>query len=135
MDRPSHDKPLILLLEDEALIALNLQDELQDAGYEVAGPFADCFAALEWLRTATPDAAILDATLNDGSCHGVAVELRRRAIPFLIHSGHQEDHKLLAEFRHLIWLEKPVPSPVLVWECRQLLGGDKQAALGSTGLG
>jgi DNA-binding response OmpR family regulator len=129
MDRPSYDNPLILLLEDEALIAFNLQDELQDAGYEVAGPFGDCSAALEWLQTAKPDAAILDATLNDGSCHGVAVELTRRGIPFLIHSGHQEDHEPLAEFRHLIWLEKPVPSPVLLQKCQQLLGGGKQAAL------
>src|SRR6478609_10310805 len=55
MDRPSSRRPLALVLEDEAMIALNLQDELQDAGYRVAGPFTTCSAALEWLGTATPD--------------------------------------------------------------------------------
>src|SRR3712207_509670 len=116
-------KPLVLILEDEALIALNLQDELQDAGYEVASPFTACSAALEWLQTATPDMAILDATLNDGSCHSVAVELSRRGVPFLIYSGHQEDQQLLAELQHITWIEKPVPSEVLVQECQQLLVG------------
>ena len=31
MTKLAGSKPLVLLLEDEALIALNLQDELQDA--------------------------------------------------------------------------------------------------------
>jgi DNA-binding response OmpR family regulator len=96
---------------------------LQDAGHEVAGPFTACSAALEWLQTATPDMAILDATLNDGSCHCVAAELSRRGVPFLIYSGHQEDRQLLAEFHRITWIEKPVPSAVLVQECRQLLVG------------
>jgi len=115
--------PLVLVLEDEALIALNLQDELQDEGYEVAGPFTDCSAALDWLQTTTPDMAILDATLNDGSCHSVAAELSRRGVPFLIYSGYQEDRQLLAEFRHITWIEKPVPAAVLVQECQHLLVG------------
>ncbi|WP_134499244.1 response regulator [Microvirga pakistanensis] len=114
-------KRLVLILEDEALIALDLQDELQDAGHEVAGPFTACSAALDWLQTATPDTAILDATLNDGSCHSVAVELSRRGVPFLIYSGHQEDKQLLADFHHITWIEKPIPPAVLVQECQQLL--------------
>jgi DNA-binding response OmpR family regulator len=115
-------------LEDEALIALNLQDELQDAGYAVAGPFTTCSAALDWLRTARPDMAILDATLNDGSCHSVAAELSRRGVQFLIYSGYQKDHQLLAEFRHITWIEKPVPAAALVQECQQLLVGCDELA-------
>lgn len=116
-----HGKPLVLVLEDEALIALDLQDELQDAGHEVAGPFTTCSAALQWLQTATPDTAILDATLNDGSCHRVATELSRRGVPFLIYSGYQEDRELFAEFKHITWIEKPVPPAALIQECQQLL--------------
>jgi DNA-binding response OmpR family regulator len=121
MTKLTGSKPQVLVLEDEALIALNLQDELQDSGHEVVGPFTDCSAALGWLQTATPDMAILDATLNDGSCHSVAAELSRRRVPFLIYSGHQEDRQLLSEFNHITWIEKPVPSGVLVQECQQLL--------------
>jgi DNA-binding response OmpR family regulator len=123
MNQPSNSRPLVLVLEDEALIALNVQDELQDAGYAVAGPFSTCSAALEWLQTTTPDMAILDATLKDGPCREVAVELSRRQVPFLIYSGYQEDRQLLSEFDHITWIEKPVPSEVLVQECQQLLVG------------
>ncbi len=123
MTQHSNSRPLILVLEDEALIALNVQDELQDAGYEVAGPFSTCSAALEWLRMTTPDMAILDATLKDGPCREIALELSRRGVPFLIYSGHEEDQQLLAEFHHLTWIEKPVPSEVLVRACQQLLVG------------
>ena len=123
MTKLTGSKPLVLVLEDEALIALNLQDELQDAGHEVAGPFTACSAAHEWLRTATPDMAILDATLKDGPCREIALELSRREVPFLIYSGHHENRELLAEFHHLTWIEKPVPSAVLIQTCQQLLIG------------
>jgi DNA-binding response OmpR family regulator len=123
MTKQAHSKPLVLFLEDEALIAITLQDDLQDAGYEVAGTFVTCAAALEWLGTETPNTAILDATLKDGPCREVALELSRREVPFLIYSGHHEDRQLLAEFHHVVWLEKPVPCEVLVQACQQLLIG------------
>ncbi len=123
MTKQANGKPLVLILEDEALIALNLQDELQDAGYRIAGPFTTCAAALEWLQTATPDTAILDAALKDGPCREIALELSRRKVRFLIYSGHHEDRQLLAEFDHVTWIEKPVPSSVLVQACQQLLVG------------
>jgi DNA-binding response OmpR family regulator len=116
-------KPLVLILEDEALIALNLQDELQDAGYKIAGPFTTCATALEWLQTTTPDTAILDAALKDGPCREIALELSRRGVPFLIYSGHHEDRQFLADFDHVTWIEKPVPPSVLVQACQQLLVG------------
>ena len=123
MTKLAGSKPLVLVLEDEALIAFNLHDELQDAGYAVAGPFTTCSAALEWLQTGTPQTAILDAALKDGSCREIALELSRHGVPFLIYSGNHEDRQLLAEFHHVTWIEKPVPSAVLVQACQQLLVG------------
>ncbi|MBJ6128476.1 response regulator [Microvirga splendida] len=123
MTNQANGKPLVLVLEDEALIALNLQDELRDAGYRTAGPFTTCAAALGWLQTATPDTAILDVALKDGPCLEIALELGRREVPFLIYSGHHKDRQLLAEFDHVTWIEKPVPHSVLVQACHQLLVG------------
>ena len=42
MSQDAARNPLVLILEDEAIIALNLQDELQDNGYRVGGPFTSC---------------------------------------------------------------------------------------------
>ena len=53
MDTNSNSSPLVLVLEDEALIGLNLRDDLQDTGYRVEGPFTTCAAALSWLETAS----------------------------------------------------------------------------------
>ena len=114
---------LVLVLEDEALIGLNLRDDLQDAGYRVEGPFTTCAAALSWLETATPDTAVLDAALKDGPCRAIAQELTRRKVPFLIYSGYHEDRQLLAEFPHVTWIEKPAPCSVLVEACQRLLVG------------
>ena len=121
-------RPLVLILEDEAVIALNLQDELQDAGYSIGGPFTTCSDALSWLETNTPDLAVLDTILKDASCDEVARELADRKVPFLIYSGHREDKELLAEFNHVRWIEKPVPPSVLIEECKQLLVGDLRTA-------
>jgi len=119
--------PLVLILEDEALIALDLQDVFQDEGYKVAGPFTTCSDAQAWLETTTPATAILDTTLRDGSCREIALELTRREVPFLIYSGYHADSQLLAEFHHVTWIEKPVPSSVLVESCQQLLVGSNRA--------
>jgi DNA-binding response OmpR family regulator len=121
MNQDSSRRPIVLVLEDEAIIAVDLQDELQDAGYGIAGPFASCSDALAWLGTASPDTAILDTTLKDGSCRQIALELSRREIPFLIYSGYREDRELLPDFHHVTWFEKPVSPFVLVQACRQLL--------------
>jgi DNA-binding response OmpR family regulator len=123
MDTYSNINPLVLVLEDEALIGLNLRDDLQDAGYRVEGPFTTCAAALEWLQVATPDMAVLDAALKDGPCREIALELTRCEVPFVIYSGYHEDRQLLAEFPHVTWIEKPVASSVLVEACQQLLVG------------
>ena len=123
MDTSSNSSPLVLVLEDEALIGLNLRDDLQDAGYRVEGPFTTCAAALSWLETATPDTAILDAALKDGPCREIALELGRREVPFVIYSGYHEDRQLMAEFPDVTWVEKPVPPSVLIEACQQLLVG------------
>jgi AmiR/NasT family two-component response regulator len=41
----------VVILEDEALIALDTEDQLRDAGFKVVGIFASCDAALERFGT------------------------------------------------------------------------------------
>jgi DNA-binding response OmpR family regulator len=104
----------VLLLEDEALIAVALQADLEEAGYGVAGPFVTCASALEWLSGHQPDLAILDTVLKDGPCKEVAQRLTSLGVPFLIYSGYQEDHASGLELTRAVWVQKPASAEVLI---------------------
>ena len=104
----------VLLLEDEALIAVALQADLEDAGYSVAGPFVTCASALEWLGGHKPDLAVLDTVLKDGPCKEVALKLTSLAVPFVVYSGHAEDLNTLPELASATWVEKPATAEVLL---------------------
>jgi DNA-binding response OmpR family regulator len=110
---PDH-RGTVLLLEDEALIAVALQADLEDAGYSVAGPFVTCASALEWLVSHRPDAAILDTVLKDGPCKEVALKLKQQGVPFIVYSGHAEDLNALPAFEGVTWVEKPATAEALL---------------------
>jgi CheY-like chemotaxis protein len=63
----SSGKPLrILIVEDEILIALELESLLQDLGHEVVGIAASSNEALALGQDLTPDLAFVDIHLADG---------------------------------------------------------------------
>ncbi|WP_441260666.1 response regulator [Bradyrhizobium sp. 521_C7_N1_3] len=82
------DAPRILVVEDEYLIALELDTELRAAGYRVIGPVADIEGALELLKVERPDAAILDVNLAGRWVTPVAETLRSMSVPFILASGY-----------------------------------------------
>jgi DNA-binding response OmpR family regulator len=100
--------PLVLLVEDEALIALALADDVETAGYEVAGPFNRASDTLAWLAQHTPDVAIIDIHLRDGSSADLAGVLRQRGVPFIVFSGDKRDGRSPEAFEGGRWLSKPV---------------------------
>jgi len=115
--------PLVLLVEDEALIALALTDDLETAGYRVAGPFHRCSDTLQWLEQQTPDVAIIDIHLRDGSSVELARVLRDRDVPFIVFSGEKRDGRSPDAFNGARWLSKPVST-------RQLLDAVEELAVG-----
>jgi DNA-binding response OmpR family regulator len=115
----------VLLLEDEALIALALQDDLEEVGYSVAGPFATCADALSWLECHRPNLAVLDTVLKDGPCKEVALRLTSLGVPLLVYSGLAEDMNALPELASAIWVEKPATAQALL---QALAGLDNGAA-------
>jgi DNA-binding response OmpR family regulator len=115
------DQPCCLIVEDQALIALSIEAYLEDVGYEAAGPFRSSAEALVWLETHTPQAAILDYRLAEGTCTALAQELMRRQIPFMIYSGHSRGRDVSGVFKNAPWLEKPCPRDDLLRALRMLL--------------
>lgn len=64
----------ILIIEDEALVAMELRFVLEDLGYEVAGTVADARTARRLVRETEIDLALVDIHLSDGP---TGVELGR----------------------------------------------------------
>ena len=77
-----------LIAEDEAFTGMALADAVAEADFRVLGPFSRCSAVLDTLDQVTPDAAILDVALRDGSSIAIALALRERSVPFVIYSAH-----------------------------------------------
>jgi DNA-binding NtrC family response regulator len=96
----------VLLAEDQAVIAMMMEQELADLGLDVVGPFSTCAAAADWLSRHTPDFAVLDVNLRDGPCTDLAVELQRRGVKFAVFSGTIKLHAP-PELAAAPWFEKP----------------------------
>lgn len=107
-------QPCCMIVEDQVLIGMSLEASLEDAGFNVAGPFLTSAQALEWLETKAPDIAVLDIMLKDGTSLQLASELKSRGVPFAVYSGlpilHQDRPP---ELKDVPWLEKPVSRDVL----------------------
>ncbi|WP_189526001.1 response regulator [Mesorhizobium sp. M7A.F.Ca.ET.027.03.2.1] len=78
--------PLVLVADDEALIALDLECALCEAGFTVAVA-RSCDEANRFLTDHTPAAAVLDVMLADGECHEAAKTLADRGVPFVVYTG------------------------------------------------
>lgn len=96
----------ILVIEDEALVAMLVEDALVDAGFAVLGPARSVAQALEMLKADTPDAAVLDLNLGGENSLPVADVLAARGIPFLVATGYGAAG-LPAHLRHVPVLPKP----------------------------
>ncbi len=78
----------ILLVEDQAMIAMAMEQHLRDLGCAVVGPVARLDAALLLARQEELDAAILDVDLGGIKVYPVAEALRARSIPFMFLTGY-----------------------------------------------
>jgi two-component system, response regulator PdtaR len=85
---PRPDGRLVLVVEDEFLIALDLALLLQEHGWRVLGPAATVAEALRLLADERPDVALLDLNLRGEPVTPVAEELRARGVPFVLASAY-----------------------------------------------
>ena len=85
---PSRSGPLVLVVEDEFLIAMDLEHLLRRHGFRVLGPAATVAAALRLLEGKTPDVALLDVNLRGELVTPVAEALRARGVPFVLASAY-----------------------------------------------
>lgn len=96
----------VLVVEDEMLVAMNLEDELTALGLLVVGPAMRLETGLELARSADLDVAVLDVNLHGGRSYPIATELLDRGVPFIFATGYGHAEGF-GEFADTITLTKP----------------------------
>ena len=112
----------ILIVEDDALIAMELEERLAEFGYRVIGPAANVAAAQEAVRGERPDVALLAPNLAGQSSVGLGVELVRQGVRVVFCTGYDRIKDLPAELAGAPILTKPI-SDATLQETLKRLGG------------
>ena len=97
----------LLVVEDEALVAMLIEDTLLALGCAVVGPAGNVAQALELVEHEPIDLALLDVNLGGGErSYAVAEALAVREIPFLFVTGYG-DKGVDRRYRRAPVLQKP----------------------------
>jgi len=88
---PDGDSEGVLVVEDDALLALAVAEMLKNEGFHVIGPAHSADRALTLIERTLPALAVLDVNLGKQTSEPVAVELRRLGVPFLCVSAYSSD--------------------------------------------
>ena len=78
----------VFILEDEPIIAMTLEDMLEEMGCLLAGSAASLAEGARLARAVDADLAILDVNVNGERSDPVAQILRERSIPYLFATGY-----------------------------------------------
>jgi len=112
----------MLIVEDEGLVAMLIEDMLEDLGCEVAGSLSTVSQALKWLEDGgAADAALLDVNLGGDTVWPVAEALEARGIPFAFTTGYGQLNK--PRFEHAPLLGKPI-KPERLEQVLRAFGGE-----------
>jgi CheY-like chemotaxis protein len=78
----------VLVVEDEALVAMMLEDMLDTIGYRVAGVASNIEQAQQTIVDTAFDVVVLDVNLKGALSFGIAEKLRAMGVPFVLSTGY-----------------------------------------------
>lgn len=122
-NRPGLSGKAIMIVEDEYLIAMNLEMALADLGASIIGPYARVEAALAAIEADDhlPDAAVLDINVRNRPVFPVAERLSERGIPFVFATGYDK-WTIPGAFSQVRRFEKPTDPAVVAHAVAELIG-------------
>lgn len=112
----------VLLVEDEPLIAYEIESLLTDDGFTVVGMASTLEDALRAAAEAEAGVALLDVNIEGRSIAPVAEILKRRGIPFALVTGYDRGD-LPPEMSEEALVSKPISGEALLQTVRRLLEG------------
>lgn len=108
----------VLIVEDQFMIADELQAMIERLGGRVLGPVSSVAAAMAILSRDMPQIALLDVNLGVENVYPVAMTLQAASVPFVFTTGY-DANVIDARFRHVPHLEKPIHEQSLTGLLRQ----------------
>ncbi|MCW1381920.1 response regulator [Novosphingobium sp. KCTC 2891] len=120
----------VLIVEDEPLVAMELEMLLENAGAVPLGPVTTCAEAIEAIASQRPDIALLDGNLHGEKVDKVAAAFDAAGVRFAFVSGYGREH-LPACFADRPVVGKPFDAVQLLNVARQLAAASSLAPAGS----
>jgi CheY-like chemotaxis protein len=121
MGRVAGSSRRVLVVEDETLVAMMLEEMLQELNCSVLGPAGDLAEAMGFAEKAEFDLALLDVSLRRTPSFPVADILRKRGIPFAFMTGYGAQD-FPAAYQQLPRLSKPFDLPDLQRALKAMAG-------------
>jgi CheY-like chemotaxis protein len=107
----------VLVVEDEGLIALNLELMLCRFGCEIVGPISDVGDIIDAARVHNPDGALLDVNLRGRKVFDVLPEMMGLGVPCVLSSGYDDPMLFPVAFRNMPRIAKPFDEAALRRVC------------------
>jgi CheY-like chemotaxis protein len=110
----------VLIVEDEPLIALLLEEMMEDLGVRVTERAATLDQAHEAAQRDGFDAAILDINLHGRMCYPAAEELAQRGVPVVLVTGYARESVPLT-LANAVVVSKPYQAGQIASALRRVL--------------
>jgi PAS domain S-box-containing protein len=120
----------VLVVEDEALVAMMMRDALHELGFNVVGPCGKIAESIAAVERNEIHAAILDVNLGDEQVYPVAELLQARGIPFAFVTGYGIE-SIESRYRQMPILQKPIDRRALQHLFVIRASGEARAAAGA----
>jgi len=113
----------LLVVEDDAILLMELEELLEAAGAEIVGLCRTIKDALAAVERAGISAAVLDVRIGNETIAPVARQLGRRGTPFVFYTGQMGCDPALEEWRGCKVVAKPAQAQTIVSAVVDLLHG------------
>ncbi|MBD9650303.1 response regulator [Ensifer sp. ENS09] len=127
MKKYSLENKRILILEDDPLLALDLEDFFTELGAKVIGPVSSVEQALQAVSSGI-DGAVLDLNLRGVYSYPVIEILVKAGTPLVVCSGYAELPDTRTELTDIVLLPKPCDLKVLQTRLAEQIAAAPQTA-------
>lgn len=117
----------VLVVEDEMMIAMLIEDMLDELGCKLVGPATNVPRALELIGKERVEVAVLDLNLDGKDTYAIADALRQKNVPFIFATGYGSTG-MRPEYGDRPVLQKPFQAKDLETALAEALAGSNVVA-------